>query len=48
MVKDPMITINVSNETWKMIKDRKQKPSHTFDEIIREALLKVAEVEETV
>ncbi len=40
-----MVTINVSLETWQMIKARKQRPSHTFDEIIREALLEMVEAE---
>ncbi len=33
------ITINVSEETWQRIIARKKRPSHTFDEILREALL---------
>ncbi len=37
-------TINVSIETWQMIISRKRRPSHTFDQIIREALLEVEEV----
>lgn len=44
MVKETR-TINVSNETWKMLNDRKQNPSQTFDEIIKEALLEVPVVE---
>ncbi len=39
-------TINVTNEVWKMLNNRKQNPSQTFNEIIKEALLEVPEVED--
>lgn len=32
------ITISVSEETWKRLKNLKSRPSQTFDEIIWEAL----------
>lgn len=46
MLKEETITINVKKKTWKMLMDRKQQPSHTFDDIIQEALLDVPEAEE--
>ena len=30
--------IKISIETWQELKARKQRPSHTFDEIIKELL----------
>lgn len=44
-MKKEYITINVSMETWQMLKSRKQRPSHTFDEIIQEGLFDVEEKE---
>ena len=35
--------VKVSIETWNMLKARKTKPSQTFDEIIKEALLEIPE-----
>jgi len=33
-----VVQIQVSDETWKKLKDLKKRPSHYFDEIISEAL----------
>jgi len=46
MAKKPMTHIQVSIETWQMLKARKYRPNQTFDEIIREALLEMPEVKE--
>ena len=43
MEKKGLITVNVSLETWQMLKARKQRPNQTFEEIIREALLEMEE-----
>ncbi len=42
MVKESNITINVSKKTWKMLNDKKLKPSDTFDGIIKEILLQIS------
>jgi len=33
-----VVQIQVSDETWKELMSRKQRPSQTFDEIIKQAL----------
>ena len=43
MVKKDLVTINVSLDTWQMLKSRKQRPGQTFEEIIRNALLEMEE-----
>lgn len=47
-MKKEYITINVSMETWQILKSLKKRPSHTFDEIIRDALPQEQEREDLI